>query len=187
MKIKNMMMQAKPEEVSMVDALVDPWLGVIGRDFDGYRNHCRRVFIFACTLAGAEGESREKIAIAAAFHDLGIWTNKTFDYLDPSKRLASAYLESTGKVEWTDEIRAMIEQHHKVTPWSCKPGWLVEPFRKADWIDVTLGARNFGLEHRYIREIQRRYPNAGFHAALARLSFERMKTHPKDPLPMMKW
>ena len=26
----------------------------------------------------------EKIAVAAAFHDLGIWTNKTFDYIPPS-------------------------------------------------------------------------------------------------------
>jgi len=30
------------------------------------------------------GDSRvelEKIAVAAVFHDLGIWTNKTFDYI----------------------------------------------------------------------------------------------------------
>lgn len=181
------MMQSGLEEISMVDALVDPWLRVIGRDFAGYRNHCRRVFIFACELAEAEGESRQKIAIAAAFHDLGIWADKTFDYLEPSRRLARAYLDSTGKPEWADEIAAMIDNHQKVTPWSCNPGWLVEPFRQADWIDVTLGARNFGLPRRFILEIQRRYPNAGFHLALARLTFGRMKEHPKDPLPMMRW
>jgi len=180
-------MKADNEQVSMVDALVDPWLSVIGRDFEGYRNHCRRVFLFGCALAGTDGDNQQKMAIAAAYHDLGIWTDGTFDYLEPSKRLARAYLESTGKADWADEIEAMIENHHKVGPWSCKPTWLVEPFRQADWIDVTFGARNFGLPRRYILEIQRRYPNAGYHPALARLTFERMKTHPKDPLPMFKW
>jgi hypothetical protein len=170
-----------------VDDLVDPWFPVLGRDFEGYRNHCRRVFLFASALARAEGESRQKIAIAAAYHDLGIWTDATFDYLEPSKRLACACLESTGNAEWADEIEAMIDNHHKVTPWTCNPAWLVEPFRQADWIDVTLGARNFGLDRRYIREIRRRYPNAGFHPALVRLTFERIKEHPNDPLPMMKW
>ncbi|WP_236848255.1 HD domain-containing protein [Chlorobaculum limnaeum] len=181
------MMQSGLEEISMVDVLVDPWLRVVGRDFEGYRNHCRRVFIFACELVEAEGESRQKIAIASAYHDLGIWADKTFDYLEPSKRLARAYLESTGKVGWTDEIETMIDQHHKVTPWSCNPGWFVEPFRQADWIDVTLGARNFGLPRRFILEIQRRYPNAGFHLALVRLTIGRLKEHPKDPLPMVRW
>ncbi|NTW53488.1 MAG: HD domain-containing protein [Chlorobaculum sp.] len=173
--------------LSTLDALVDPWLPVLGRDFPGYRNHCRRVFIFCCSLTGAEGKTRRKIAIAAAYHDLGIWTDGTFNYLEPSKRLACACLESTGNTDWADEIEAMIEQHHKITPWSCNPAWLVEPFRQADWIDVTLGARNFGLSRRYIHEIRRRYPNAGFHPALARLTFERMKTHPNSPLPMMRW
>ena len=170
-----------------VDALVDPWLPVIGRDFAGYRNHCRRVFLFCCALSGAEGESRQKIAIAAACHDLGIWTDATFDYLEPSKRLVRAVLESTGKGEWAAEIAAMIEHHHKITPWSCNPAWLVEPFRKADLIDLTFGTLNFGLPRRHIREIQRRYPNAGFHPALARLTLQRLKTHPESPLPMMRW
>jgi len=180
-------MQGNRQEVLMVDALVDPWLKVIGRDFAGYRNHCRRVFILACSLAGADGEQRRKIAIAAAYHDLGIWTDATFDYLEPSKRLARTYLESAGTTGWADEIEAMIEEHHKVTPWTCNPALLVESFRQADWIDVTLGARNFGLGRRYIHEIRRRYPNAGFHPALVRLTIERMTERPNDPLPMMRW
>lgn len=180
-------MTSNPESISNVDALVEPWMRVIGRDFAGYRNHCRRVFLFACALVGTDGDNRQKLAIAAAYHDLGIWTDGTFDYLEPSKRLARAYLESTGRAEWADEIEAMIEEHHKLGPWSCNPAWLVEPFRQADWIDVTFGARNFGLPRRYIYEICRRYPNAGYHPALARLTLQRVVTHPKDPLPMFKW
>jgi hypothetical protein len=174
-------------ELSIIDALIEPWYSVLGRDFEGYRNHCCRVYWFCCALSGAKGESWLKIAVAAVYHDLGIWTDGTFDYLEPSKRLVRNYLESTGKNAWTDEIVAMIEEHHKMTPWTCKPEWLVEPFRKADWIDLSLGALTFGLNRRFIFEIQGRYPNAGFHTALARLTIERMKTHPTNPLPMMKW
>lgn len=174
-------------ELPIIDELVEPWMPVIGRDFAGYRNHCRRVFLFAATLSGAEGESLRRIAIATAYHDLGIWTDATFDYIEPSKRLVHAWLESNGRTAWSEEIETMIEEHHKVTPWSCNPDWLVEPFRKADWIDVSLGALTFGLDRRYILEIRRRYPNAGYHPSLARLTFARMKKHPKDPLPMMKW
>lgn len=174
-------------ELSIVDALIEPWFPVLGRDFSGCRNHCRRVYLFCCALSGAKGERRLKIAAAAAYHDLGIWTDGTFDYLEPSKRLVRTFLESSGKTEWVDEIEAMIEEHHKVTPWTSKPEWLVESFRQADWIDVTLGLLNFGLDRRFIHEILRSHPNAGFHPSLARLTFERMKTHPKDPLPMLKW
>jgi hypothetical protein len=38
----------------------------------------------------------EKIAIAGVFHDLGIWTNKTFDYIAPSVVLAREYLAARG-------------------------------------------------------------------------------------------
>lgn len=38
----------------------------------------------------------EKYAIAAVFHDIGIWTNHTLDYLDPSAGQAKAYLTETG-------------------------------------------------------------------------------------------
>ena len=86
----------------------------------------------------------EKIGIAAAFHDLGIWTDHTFDYLQPSMRLAQSWLAAAGKRRWTPEITEMILEHHKVTRYRANPGWLVEPFRRSDWIDVTRGALTFG-------------------------------------------
>ncbi|NTU53313.1 MAG: HD domain-containing protein [Chlorobiaceae bacterium] len=174
-------------ELAIIDHLIEPWFPVLGRDFKGYRNHCCRVYLFCCALDGAEREQREKIAIAAVYHDLGIWTEGTFDYLQPSRRLAQSYLALTGQTEWADEIETMIEEHHKVTAWSNSCEWLVESFRKADWIDLSLGAFTFGLDRQYINEIRRRYPNAGFHSTLTRLTFERIKTNPKDPLPMFRW
>jgi hypothetical protein len=59
-------------------------------------------------LSSGEPEQIEKIAIAAAFHDLGIWTDGTFDYLQPSIRLVDAHLTRSNRAEWMPEITAMI-------------------------------------------------------------------------------
>ena len=58
----------------------------------------------------------QKMAIAAAFHDMGIWTDGTFDYLQPSIGLAGEHLARSGRPEWTPEITAMILEHHKISP-----------------------------------------------------------------------
>jgi hypothetical protein len=42
----------------------------------------------------------EKLAAAAVFHDLGILTNKTFDYIVPSIALAREYLAARGRAAW---------------------------------------------------------------------------------------
>jgi hypothetical protein len=64
------------------------------------------------------GDSRvelEKIAVAAVFHDLGIWTNHTFDYIAPSVAIAREHLAARGMADWIPEVEAMIVDHHKVT------------------------------------------------------------------------
>ena len=58
------------------------------RDFTAYRNHAYRVVNFCAHSRPAPTPRLEKIALAAAFHDLGIWTAHTFDYLEPSIDLA---------------------------------------------------------------------------------------------------
>ena len=44
-----------------------------------------------------DGVDLEKIAVAAVIHDLGIWTNKTFDYIAPSAALAREHLAARGR------------------------------------------------------------------------------------------
>src|SRR5215469_16634767 len=95
----------------------------------------------------------EKIAVAAAFHDLGIWTNKTFDYIAPSVAIARRHLAARAMADWIPEIEAMIVDHHKVTPSRADPQSLVESFRRADWIDVSRGLQKgrpliMRLQHR---------------------------------------
>jgi hypothetical protein len=176
------------QQVLAVDEILEPFRLTIGPDFNAYRNHCRRVFLFCIALAGGEDEAvRRKAAIASAFHDLGIWTAGTFDYIKPSRLLAESHLKTIGKPEWVDEIQAMIEQHHKLTSCSNNPSWLVEPFRKADWIDVSRGMLRFGLDDVYVVDALDAFPNEGFHQMLVRLAVDWMKRHPFNPLPMFRW
>jgi hypothetical protein len=173
-------------DIPTLDAVLQAHASELGRDITGYRNHTYRVANLCLALsAGASGEL-EKIAIAAAFHDLGIWAQRTFDYIQPSIDLASAHLSRTDRSAWVPEIAAMIREHHKISP-SQDASALVEIFRRADWIDVTGGVLTFGVPRRLIRDLYATWPDAGFHARLIQLALQRLRTHPLNPLPMVRW
>jgi len=171
--------------IAVLDELLASRAGALGADFTGYRNHAYRV-VNLCAAQTSVPNSLEKIAVAAAFHDLGIWTDRTFDYLPPSVKLAADYLAQSGRAEWTAEIAAMIQEHHKISPYRRNPHWLVEPFRRADWIDVSRGLLSFGISRRLLRDVFATWPSAGFHARLVQLELARLRSHPWNPLPMMK-
>ena len=173
-------------EIATLDGLLQAHAAELGKDFTAYRNHTYRVVNLCVALSSDDSEQLEKMAIAAAFHDLGIWTDGTFDYLHPSIRLASAHLVQSGRAEWTPEITEMILEHHKISAYRGNPDWLVEPFRRADWIDVSRGLRAFGLSRSLLREIFSAWPSAGFHKRLVQLELKRLRTHPWSPLPMFR-
>ena len=173
-------------EIAALDEVLNAHAAELGGDFTAYRNHTYRVVNLCAALSSSEPEPLQKVAIAAAFHDLGIWTDGTFDYLQPSIRLAAAHLAQSGRTEWTAEITAMILEHHKISAYRGDPGWLVEPFRRADWIDVTRGLLTFGLPRKLLGEIFSTWPDAGFHKRLVQLTLKRLRTHPWSPLPMMR-
>ena len=180
------------DSLPRIDHILDTAREDLGDDFVAYRNHVYRVVHLAAALCDADGDALDKLSVAGAFHDLGIWTDRTWDYLEPSAARAQSYLESEGKPEWVDEVREMICNHHKITAWR-RPGGarsavpLVEAFRQADWIDVTLGIRRFGVDKAVIRPIVRAFPNAGFHRRLRQLTIHRLLTRPLRPLPMFRW
>jgi len=172
----------------VLDQILENTKNDLGQDFTAYRNYCYRDFNFSLALCEAENdEILQKIAIAAAFHDLGLWTVKIFDYLEPSRQLLRDYLAKENLSGWTAEIQTMIEFHHKMTPYTGLPNWLVEPFRKADWIDVSLGWLKFGLSDDFVTEVRGTFPNAGFHKRLTELTWQQFKQTPRRPLPMMRW
>lgn len=158
----------------------------LGHELVAYRNHVYRV-VNLCLAIARDRVELEKIAIAAAFHDLGIWTNKTFDYIAPSVAIAREYLTARGMADRIPEIEAMIVEHHRVTTSHANPQSLVESFRRADWIDVSRGLRRFGLPRTFISAVFATWPDTGFHRRLVELTIDQWRKHPLHPLPMVKW
>jgi hypothetical protein len=174
------------ERFPLIDVILDGWRGPLGADFDAYWNHCQRVANFCLAFAGDDLDLREKLAVAAAFHDLGIWSDDTYDYLEPSRRLARAYLADSGRSDWAEEIETTIELHHGLRPFRGDATWLVEPFRRADWTDVSMGWLRSGLSRAFVARVLATFPNAGFHRRLVALTLHRLRTHPLSPLPMLR-
>lgn len=158
---------------------------VLGKEFETYRNHVYRIFNI-CTLIDSSSENQLKYAIAAIFHDLGIWTDKTFDYLEPSIALAEIYLVRIGKIEWLNEIKLMIDMHHKRSKYRGEYENTVETFRKADWIDVTKGRKSFGFNSEKYLLIVKSFPYLGLHKFLILQTFKNFIKSPFNPLPMFK-
>ena len=157
----------------------------IGKDFEKYKNHVYRVFSI-CTKMDEVKHNEEKYAIAAVFHDIGIWTANTFDYLEPSIILAHNYLDTIGKSDWKDEIELIIDMHHKKSKYSGKHEKTVETFRRADWIDVTKGRKLFGFSKSEFNRIIKQYPILGFHKFLIMQTIKNLFKFPLNPLPMFK-
>lgn len=172
--------------VPTVDAVLNEHAAALGRDYLAYRNHVYRILNLCVAIVGDDVEL-EKIAVAAVFHDLGIWTDHTFDYIAPSVALAREHLTASGRPEWIPEIETMIVDHHKVTPSTASRQSLAEPFRRADWVDVTRGLRRSGVSERLVKRLFETWPSAGFHWRLIQLTLERFWKHPLTPLPMVKW
>src|SRR5215470_18197000 len=95
--------------------VLDDHASELGHDLIAYRNHVYRVVNLCLAIVGDSRVELEKIAVAAAFHDLGIWTNRTFDYIAPSVAIARTYLTVRGLADWILAIEAMRHlhlQHH---------------------------------------------------------------------------
>jgi hypothetical protein len=87
-----------------VDTVLDEHASEMGHDFVPYRNHVYCLVNLCVAIVGGRTEL-EKIEVAAVFHDLGIWTNRTCDYLEPSAALARAVTLPGGEhAKWIPEI-----------------------------------------------------------------------------------
>ena len=171
----------------LVDEILHSFAAPLGNDLVAYRNHVCRVLNYLRVLAPEANADLGRLQIAAAFHDLGIWTDRTFDYLEPSKRLARDYLASHGLAHFAPEIQAIIDHHHQLTPYRGVFSSSVEPFRRADLVDVSLGAIRFRVSRGFVRVVKTAFPNAGFHRRLLSLTWHQVLRHPLRPLPMVRW
>lgn len=170
-----------------IDSILQVWREQIGPQYEGYRGHVYRMFNACLALAPQLDEiTKDKLAIAAAFHDIGLWSAQTVDYIDPSVAEAQRWLVAQNLTDWSDEISEMIAQHHKIRPYrGSVPN--VELFRKADLVDFSLGTVRFGLPIRWMIQLHRTFPNAGFHAYLIKQARHWFSQHPLTPPPFLRW
>jgi len=171
----------------LVDNILGAFSGPLGMDMSAYRNHVYRVLNYLLLLLPKHGVNADLMLIAAAFHDLGIWTDETFDYLEPSKRLARNYLVAKGFAHFGPEVEAIIDHHHKLSPYRGVFSSTVEPFRQADLIDLSLGVFRFGISPEWVCTVKAEFPNAGFHRRLVSLTCRQFLRNPLRPLPMFRW
>lgn len=165
-----------------------PYQTLLGDDFTAYAHHGHRVLALCQALAPAETATcAAPLVLATVFHDLGLWSHQTLDYLPPSVTLAADRARAEGHPEWIPLITQLIEQHHAVRPVLPPQPSLIETFRKADWVDVSWGAYRAGLPKAWIQQLYQTWPDAGFHAVLMRRTLHWIWRHPLKPLPMMRW
>ena len=150
--------------------------------FEGYRNHAHRIHNFARAISPFSAEDEEKIAIAAAFHDLCAFDG--LDYLEPSIEEAGRYLRETGREAWDREVAYVIAFHHRVRPYRGEFASLVEPFRRADWNDFTLGLVRGGIPRELRKAADVELPVGEFvPKAVTKLALSWVPRHPLRPAP----
>ncbi len=169
-----------------LEALLAQYAPQLGRDSDAYGNHVRRVFgLVAAQRPQATPEELDQVAIAAVFHDIAIWLDDTFDYLDPSRDHATDYLAAEGLQAWAPRVTRLVMEHHKLRPVKDDP--LVEAFRRADLCDLSFGLVRPGIPRGVYRELAAKHPICGFQQRLVQFSLVQLRKDPRHPLPMMRW
>jgi hypothetical protein len=169
----------------LIDEILDARRHVAHGDdaaFEGYRNHAHRIHNFVRAISSPTPEDEEKIAIAAAFHDLYVFDG--LDYLEPSIEDAAGYLRETGREPWEREVTLTIAFHHRVRPYRGPCASLVEPFRRADWNDFTLGVVRAGIPREVRRAANAELPVRDFvPKALSKIAVGWLRRHPLRPAP----
>lgn len=164
----------------VLDTELDKFSVAVGDEMDAYRNHCLRVLSFAVAHLGGvkmvSSKSVDVMALALAYHDLGLWSDGALDYLEPSARQLEASTRETVEDEdvfSANDIataRAIITEHHKLTDYHSDDKGinanLVNAIRKGDWADFTIGIVRFGLPAGFVESAYTKIPEAGFHMIL---------------------
>lgn len=181
----------------LIDKVLEPYKERMQDDYIRYRNHCQRVFTFTMYFMAEPIDSSHatneisKVSIAVAFHDIGIWSHNTVDYIDPSRQEAEQYIKNNIPVdkqaEWAKDIDIMIERHHQILASDLPEiSPIAEAFRKADLVDFSLGFIRSELPLEVMRAVLASYANEGFHYRLVQLAAAWFIRNPFNPAPMMR-
>ena len=100
----------------LVEEVLDHHASELGYDLIAYRNHVYRVVNLYLAILGKSPFELEKIVVAAVFHDLGIWTNNTFDYIAPSVAIARKHLAARARIISARTLDRRVARVTKVRP-----------------------------------------------------------------------
>lgn len=155
------------EDTPYIDIHLEKYKSVIGKDYDAYRGHLYRVLTYTLHYLNGDETFLPIIGAALVYHDIGLWTDNVLSYLEPGCRHANEAFNETLSKEELKLLENLIFWHHKVTPFMGLHEDVVNAFRKADWIDATLGFVNQEMPSSHIQYVQSTIPNKGFHQMLA--------------------
>lgn len=176
------------QTLPLLEEILIPWQAKINHEYEGYKNHCYRMIHFCLALyPNHSADDKTKIIIAAAHHDIGLWSEGTVDYIPPSEAEARKYCQANHLEAWEEEIALLVSEHHKLRAYTDTRYPLVEVFRKGDLVDFSLGVVKHGLPRSTIKSVQAAFPNASFHKFLMKGAWEWFSKHPLSMPPFMKW
>lgn len=153
-----------------IEELLARYQDLIGRDFDGYRNHVYRCVTYAMHFLDNAAEYEQLVETAFVYHDIGLWTDKKLAYLEPSEAVALRDNEKFGWGLAPNALKGAIHWHHKIFRYQGDHEIVIEACRKADWIDATQGWCRKGMQRSNIVKVESTFSNCGFHKSLLRLA-----------------
>jgi hypothetical protein len=155
------------------------------RGWASYRGHIYRVLNLARAVVPDSDDRDDKLAIAAAFHDIDVFSS--LNYLGPSIRTMDAWLQRTGRGAWTEELAVIVAKHHHLSTYRGRYATLAEAFRRADLNDLSQGLIRSGLPREHVREV-RQSIDVGifFTRTVPRAIVRHLIRHPLDPLPIVR-
>lgn len=155
------------------------------RGWAGHRGHVYRVLNLARALAPPHADRDDKLAVAAAFHDLASFA--TLDYLAPSIQAMDAWLETSGRSAWSAELAVAVARHHRLRRYRGPYAELAEAVRRADLVDVSQAALRMGLPRDFVRTVRRTFASETyFTRSVPRAIGRHLIRHPLDPLPILR-
>ena len=100
-----------------IEHLFAPYVGQIGDDYLGYRNHVYRTVTYAMHFLGDSSDAERTVETAMVYHDIGLWSDRKLAYLEPSESLCLADNAKNGWGLNPELLRGIIHWHHKITPY----------------------------------------------------------------------
>jgi hypothetical protein len=153
------------------------------RGWASYRGHAYRVLNLARVLVPDREDRDDKLAIAAAFHDIDVFSS--LNYLGSSIRTMDAWLQRTGRGAWAEELAVVVAEHHRLAPCRGRYAQLAEAFRRADLNDLSQGLTRSRLPREHVRAVRKSIDvGVFFTRTVPRAIVRQLVRHPLDPVPI---